>query len=426
MPLASLSMLPASTGTLWLRHLDSGAPTEALLTSATSYQAQPTTLVLGPTGSGRSVMLARLGEAAHAAGDCVVFLDFGPGTPSNQVTQRVGGRSQPVPVGFNPFYLPDYFGGGWRYLSGFDGVDELASLLNNLFSLGLVADDLPAGRLVALQHVLERYYDLQAGGLDAPTRSLLADAWQARPGNVSQQWHAGPSFNSFYEFLVYEVSNPDLASMRPALNWLIAQGHPYYAGGDLDYLLNALPDELAATFDAPGRCLNLFFEPSTPRPLLTCQCWLLLYSLDAYLVRPAVKPRRLSILANFLPEEALAGPGEDFFFHYEQTRRSRYRALTLAYQLLPAALVHRPALLATFSRRIILARSYWGASDLLALTGLDPGQQQHVQRLCPSEREVAIFEVTGCPPVVLHVYSAWLEPGELRSYQPPHRRPPGQ
>jgi hypothetical protein len=414
-PLASPSPTPALPGELWLLDRITGCPRLALPASPRAAgRVSDHKLVLGPSGAGRTVLLARLGLAAYEAGRAVVLIeqtDRGEASALHQLANRLGGPAHRLNfgVGFNPFWIPAQNGPGWQPPTD-NVVEELFELLAALFDLETPPATRPPLRLRVLGYLLRRYYESwgQPDAFWSPTR----DFWRGRPGSPAQQWHDGPSFNSFYELMMMEAGRSSQPEFETAYTWLLATARKYYAGNPLDHLLNALPEWQAELVGSPNRCL--YFHWPHGEPLATWQrsYWLLLYTLDTHLARydGRVASRRLSVITNGLPDDFTE---ENQLFHsanYLYSARLFDRELVVGAAQLPAWL-----LLDNLCTKLLLP----GCLDETAAAGelgLTPAAAAQVAQLSPAKREVAVLVGQS-----LSVYSAWLSPTELAPYQ---LRPP--
>lgn len=242
------------------------------------------TLVLGPAGSGRSLLLARLSRQAHQDERQVVVISMrGSQGPLYHLARYLAGTTRDLitreHARFNPFW--------------FSAAPDSASCRE------------PSNE--ELRHLIE---------------VLIAVLPLALPGGVADRdWHNGmgrfivlfyryqpwredggsPDFNSFYEFVSRPLEAlPDWVEQpTPAQHfqqWFLTATKPFYRGGGLDYLMNAAPGPLPTLRAVQNRFLYLnlalgdpLAEPGQPTEpyggadavRLQAAFWLLLYALDA-------------------------------------------------------------------------------------------------------------------------------------------------
>lgn len=234
-------------GELWL-HTEAG-PKRALARYARQQGAvNDNKLVLGPAGSGRSLLLGRLAKTASEAGGCVVVLDsFGvnlnnPG-PLWMLTFSQGGTfaslDRPGQLSFNPFWMPDAGYSGWRMpqaparLPTGEEMQAIALLLANLLRLSRY--DAP----VTEEKVQGWLYDAVAAYYASPEM-------QASDHN--------PCFKAFVNVVLALPRTGEVEWLNAEfIDWLTQVSQPYREGGELEALLDASHFQAQAAFARPGQ-----------------------------------------------------------------------------------------------------------------------------------------------------------------------------
>lgn len=410
--------LPASgpvepkPGELWLNHRLTGVPCCALVASPRAAgDLSDHKLVLGPSGSGRTLLLARLGKVAHTAGRTVVFIEQsarGGTSPLRQVTERLDGSAVDLSTGagFNPFWVPGPGPTGWAVPEG-NIVEQLFHLLVALFDFETPEATRPKLRLRVLGYLLRGYYEkwTHPDAYWSPAR----DFWHGRSGHPDQQWHEGPSFNSFYEFMMLEAGRNRTPDFEEAYTWLLATSRKYYAGNTYDYLLNALPARQSEMLSNPVRAYYFGWPATTPSPAVTRAYWVLLYSLDTYLSAGSVyyDGQRLSVITNGLPSGYVEETQLDMTYIHLHTWRSFNRELVVGSAHLPVW-----SLLSDLTTKLLLPGCLREPAAALEL-GLSAELAAQVQQMSPQKREVALLVGQR-----FTIYSALLAPAHLALYQP--------
>lgn len=248
---------------LWLRP----AATAGLQLAVDAYPSRTqganndNMLVMGGAGSGRSIMVARLTEAAYTADNTIFALTHSG--PLEALCERVGGTHYPLTTpeqaSFNPFLFVLAEVG--EPTPSTDQLFALATVLANVLLLTNCSTLPEDGTLVAatiervLVKELQRYYD---------------------PRNTAKAKSA-PSFTSFYDFVEQHSSmafmeeeavatgvvrllsgvftNEDRAFYR----WFTVAGQPFRTGGALGHLMNASPDQVLGLAKA-NRFLQVFLS----------------------------------------------------------------------------------------------------------------------------------------------------------------------
>lgn len=454
MPSSQVATHPA--GQLWLRPT-ANVPSK-LAVDRFPYQSQgalnDNKLVLGPAGSGRSIMLARLAEAAHAAGNQVVVLGFDSRGPVAAVGERVGQQvsaiSKPADASFNPFWLPALDTSAAQSPTEHQ-FQMLATLLENMLQL-TSATSLPemgGNKRIRLGMLLRReiglYYSQQA--------------WLRQPGgkvgrsrNPAQAWHPleAPSFNSFYEFCLgrwgqssgmqqADVQQADVEE-RIFFQWLGNAGAPFYAGGPLDALMNATPEQVSKLVDSPSRLLRVTldatiadtFKTTVDTPDADTSTWkepaleawqrLLLLLLHTFDVHFGSRKQRLTVVIDNLSDR-MGGGMLSYLADYFVTWKYYNRDVIIGWEtgspdstFSPDSRVAR-LLLAWCDCQVLMhmpsATVYEGVKDCDVLA-MSPATQALFLSLRDVKRSVLVrvpATSTG------EVFQAWLSDDELEQYR---------
>lgn len=333
-------------GDLWLKTPASQRPVRALPAGIFRYNNcySDNKVVLGGAGSGRSVMMGRLCQAAHEKGNQVVMIAYRQQQgPMHHFTRNQGGAMRQITTrseaAFNPFYFPERFTSTNK-----DVIEPLVIYLSQLLDC-------------LLQTATPQLPRLRNGVL----YSLLAAYFQQQPWRASG---ANPSFDSFYEFV----------SSAPAQGWAVGQvkpcptcgaeagcqqpksdpqlaifleaGEPFYGTGELAYLMNAQPEQASALFATQNRLLyiNLAvgYLGDELRDEVATQCisWLLLFGIDMHigLFSPGQHHNRqdvLTVAVDELFDECLTSVSTTFVAPYLRSKRQNAQELLCSWHNSP-------------------------------------------------------------------------------------------
>ena len=178
------------------------------------YTTNRNKFIIGPSGSGKSFFTNHLVRSYYEQGAHVVLVDVGHSYKG--LCDLVGGYyftySESEPIRFNPFYLEP-----GEVLD----TEKKESIKTLLFALWKKDDEaFRRSEYVALSNALTGYFEHLV---------LHADIF--------------PCFNTFYEYLreeyVQVLTGKSVKEKDFDVNNFLYVLHPYYRGGEFDYLLNA-------------------------------------------------------------------------------------------------------------------------------------------------------------------------------------------
>lgn len=374
-------------------------------------------LVLGPAGSGRSLMLARLARTAHAAGNQVVILDHTGSNPRNRgalwhLTRTKGGTftTASEPVQFNPFWFPGLDDQSWR-LPTEEEVSTLGQVLVSVLSLTRYAGPAnPTHMRELLEVSLGDYFSDMAG---TPTL---------------------PGFASFLEWLEAQPDRTLPGSVAGKFRqWFAQASQPFRPGGTLGHVLAATPAQLRKLLNSTGRLLHLETGPGAateadtpgysmrPWPLAAPEAHQreIILFLHALATWYGDRESRLTFIVNEWHYDILREPLAAYLLNFFQRGPASNHELIAGWHESPSTVfsAENPAaqlVLAQAGTQLLLhnfaARNANDAGERFAVLELRPREEEAFRNL--AEREVLVRQ----PLNRFEVFSTRLAPADLADF----------